>query len=467
MRRLLMYGLVLLAGAARASTNFVPVAVEFTRVTAGPAGTVLEWNAPPGAGWLMEVESRDSLAGGAWAVAPNGGELATNRYVDPRPSAGERFYRLTPLALPAARGRVINTTLLKTYPRSELQLIFLFAGISVTPQSPVALHKVAYETVDPWGGRTTASGTVAVPVGVANPLPLVSYQHGTVLEDAELPSRQGTESLVGVVFATTGYAAVMPDYLGLGDSPGFHPYHHAKTHATATVDLLRAARTWASSNAVALNGRVFLTGYSQGGHATLAAHREIEALHRNEFNLVAVGAGAGAYDLAGVTAEAFTGTGVHPNPYYLPYFLLGLAAAYPADAAALRGMLAPPYRTTVPPLFDGLRDAGAINAALPAVPSAALDPAQLEAFRTDPGHFLRRLLRENSLLDWRPLAPLRLYHCGGDLDVSPANATRARDALAAAGAASVQVFDPRPSADHGDCAVPALLAVKTWFDSLR
>ncbi|HMO66075.1 MAG TPA: hypothetical protein PKE47_12775, partial [Verrucomicrobiota bacterium] len=148
--------------------------------------------------------------------------------------------------------------------------------------------------------------------------------------------------------------------------------------------------------------------------------------------------------------------------------LLGFAEAYRDDAAALRAMLAEPWRTAVPPLFNGQHDAGPINAALPAVPAAALDPAQLAGFRADPDHFLRRLLRENSLLEgWRPRAPLRLFHCAGDRDVPPANSARAREAFAAAGATDVQLFDPLPSASHGDCAQPALLAVKLWFDSLR
>jgi len=82
------------------------------------------------------------------------------------------------------------------------------------------------------------------------------------------------------LFATTGYAAVVPDYLGLGDSPGLQLYHHARSEATACVDLLRAARTWCASNNVELNDQLFLAGYSHGGHVTMALHRELEPFTR-------------------------------------------------------------------------------------------------------------------------------------------------------------------------------------------
>lgn len=468
-QRLLTLAFALIPSAlVHGSTNFAPLRIEVRHVAAGPAGAALEWDAPPADGWRVRVESRDALGAGAWGIAPGGDALATNRYTDPRPATAGRFYRLVPVAPEVARGRVVAAELLRAYSVFELQFIFQLAGVPLAPQSAVVLHRLTYETVSPWGGRTLATGALAVPAAAAQPLPLVSYQHGTVLLRSDLPSEQGTEALVGVVFAATGYAAAMPDYLGLADAPARHPYHHAKTHATATVDLLRAARQWSATNAVPLDGKVFLAGYSQGGHATVAAQREIESLHADEFNLVAVGAGAGAYDLAGITAEVFISDAPHPNPYYLPYLLLGFAEAYRDDAAALRDMLAPPWRATVPPLFNGLHDAGPINAALPAVPAAALDPAQLAAFRADPDHFLRRLLEENSLLEgWAPRAPLRLFHCAGDRDVPPANSARARDAYVAAGAAGVQLLDPLPTADHRACAQPTLLAVKLWFDSLR
>jgi hypothetical protein len=54
---------------------------------------------------------------------------------------------------------------------------------------------------------------------------------------------------------------------------------------------------------VGLDGRLFLIGYSQGGHATAAAHRELEARHANEFTVTAAAPMAGALDLSGTALD--------------------------------------------------------------------------------------------------------------------------------------------------------------------
>jgi hypothetical protein len=76
-------------------------------------------------------------------------------------------------------------------------------------------------------------------------------------------------------------------------------------------------------------------------------------------------------------------------------------------------------------------------------------------------------LRDNDLYRWKPIAPVRLYHCSGDLDVLPANSQVAYSNFVARGATDVQVIDPMPGANHNDCAIPALAAAKAWFDTLK
>ncbi|HMO65862.1 MAG TPA: hypothetical protein PKE47_11695, partial [Verrucomicrobiota bacterium] len=130
MQRLLVLALALAPAALlHGSTNFAPLRVEVRHVASGPAGTTLEWDAPPADGWRLAVESREALADGAWTVAPGGGDLATNRYTDPRPATAERFYRLVPAAPVVARGRVVAVELLRTYSLPELQFIFFMAGV--------------------------------------------------------------------------------------------------------------------------------------------------------------------------------------------------------------------------------------------------------------------------------------------------------------------------------------------------
>jgi hypothetical protein len=114
-----------------------------------------------------------------------------------------------------------------------------------------------------------------------------------------------------------------------------------------------------------------------------------------------------------------------------------------------------------------MRDSASLNAALPPIAVNALRPDYLADFRNRPDHPLRVALRENSLIDWTPQAPLRLYHCAADRDVPPANARVALESFQARGATQVGRFDPLPTADHGGCVEPTLLATLAWFETLR
>jgi dienelactone hydrolase len=445
-----------------------PPVVRITNAVPQAGGYRLDWSASrPDMHFV--VESRRDLASGDWAPVPFVGFPVSGRTLtvpaEFLPDHG--FFRVRGIPDPSERGKILSATLVRSISTFELQLVLSLQGINtLSARNAVRFYKVVYETIDPHGFRTQASGAMMIPDGVTGPRPMVSYLHGTITAREDVPSRLNTEGYLGAILASQGYVAVLPDYLGLGDSPGFHPYHHAGSEASTTIDLLRAARTWTSSNSVALSGRLFLTGYSQGGHATLAAMRELEANHSAEFPITAVAGGAGAYDLAGVTTEELLKDQPSPNPYYFAYILAAYIDVY-GIAGSLSEVLAQPYATTVPPLFANGSPSALLNAALPSVAQRAVRTEFLQDFRSRADHPLRVALRENSLTEWTPRAPLRLYHCSGDLDVPPANAVVAFDRFRALGATRVERFDPQPSADHGGCVEPTLLAALAWFETLR
>lgn len=426
----------------------------------------LAWSVP-GDGWSFRVEESGAL-GGTWVTAPGGEVGAVRSWLDGRLAEGDgRVFRVVATAPEVPRGRLISAEKTAGYTTSQLAFLFAFGGVPLTPQYNVDVYKLVYETVDPWGLSTRASAALAVPRQSGKTWPLLSYQHGTITTDMDAPSAGSSrEGLLGVVLASSGYVSVLPDLLGFGESPGLHPYHHAASTATCTVDAMRVARTWCGSNSVPLNNQVFLAGYSQGGHATLAVLRELESRHLGEFSVTACAAMAGAYDLSGVTMEDAFSERPQPNPYYFAT-LLQMLVEYYGLAPSIGDLLVPPYNTTVPPLMTGDTSGSDINAVLPSVPARALKPEFLAAVRADPDHPLRRALRDNDVIGFVPRAPLRLYHCSGDDDVIPANSVVARDRFVAAGATDVQLIDPQAGADHGDCVQPALLAAKAWFDSLK
>lgn len=363
------------------------------------------------------------------------------------------------------RGATISTTLLSEQSAAELNTLFSALGFPVTATNNVAVYKIVYETIDPQGAVTQASGALMIPQNVSGRRPLLTYQHGTMSARSEAPSAGGFEQIVGVLFAATGYVTVMPDLLGLGDSPGLHPYVHAASSASAVIDMLRASEDFTLANGPDLNGQLFITGYSQGGYTAMAAHREIQANFSDEFVVTASAPLAGSHDLSGIMADTFTQRQPHPSPFYLPYTLLAYNDIYnlydsPSD------FLAAPYDMTLPPLFDMTHTSGQINAAMPAIPDDVIQADVRAAFLTDPNHPLRQRLRENDVYDWTPESPMRLYHCAADQHVPQANSIKAFETFHDRGARQVEFFDPMPTANHGGCITPSLFATKVWFDGM-
>lgn len=445
--------------------------LQITNAIPAPAGMTLRWSGV-GTNLAYTIQTRDSLTNGLWLLPPatNPWPVEATIWTEPIPATNySRFYRV--IAVPRAqRGKLVTNQPGSLLTTNVIAFLLSGAGVNLTPQYNVQLYRLVYETIDPLGARTLASAALAVPRGVSQPLPLFSYQHGTLTRTNDAPSSLIAvgEAGVGVAIATSGYVAVLPDYLGMGSSPGLHPYHHARSQATACVDALRAARIFCASTNILLNGQLFIAGYSQGGHATMALHRELEWYHTNEFSITASAPAAGAYDLSGVTTEDMLSGRPQPNPYYFAYLLAAYQSVYQI-APTFADLLQPPYNATLPPLFAGNSTSAQINAAMPTngVSTDILKPELLADFRTNGQHVLRVALRDNDLYSWTPRSPMRMFHCAGDGDVISANSQVAYTNFLNRGAAQVQFIDPQPSADHGDCAIPSLLAAKAWFDSLR
>jgi dihydroorotate dehydrogenase len=428
----------------------------------------LSWG-PVEAGAMSTVESTPALGPVDWQ--PVGGAAGwpvsgTNWTGRVGGGTGAAFFRVAVRPAPA-RGTIETSVRLRTLTVAEVQTVM--AGYSLPPAGALGVEawRVVYATPDAKGNPSRASALVVLPVNAGKALPMVSYQHGTILEREAVPSRLVGEADIGLVLGGSGYVAVLPDYLGMGDSPGFHPYQHAASEATAVVDALRAARVLLADQGRMWNQQLFLTGYSQGGHATLAAQRELQLRHAGEFTVTASAPCAGAHDMSGTTATDFLSNRLPPNPYYSAYLLAAVVDVY-GVAPSLGALLREPYATTLPPLMDGRTGSGVINAAMPARPADALRPEVLQAFTQDPEHPLRRALRDNDLhTGWFPTAPTRFYHCAGDRDVLKANSEVAFNAFKAAGAPAVELVDPFSFADHGGCAPFSLFGTKTWFDGLK
>ncbi len=153
------------------------------------------------------------------------------------------------------------------------------------PQYPegkhgVTLYRVTYPSVIPEQNNraTVATGLVALPDGQTGTLPLLSYQHGTVFGKQDVPSypENSYESrLMVALFASQGYIVIGPDYFGMGDSKENEGYTVLHSHQQACIDLLRNIGGLLEENKAA-QGKLFLTGFSQGGYVTQAFLQRLE-----------------------------------------------------------------------------------------------------------------------------------------------------------------------------------------------
>ena len=369
-----------------------------------------------------------------------------------------------------AQDKLISTELIQSYTTSDIQNFVDANGIPssyINMNYPVDAYKVIYKTTNYDGSSKQVSGVVFVPIDGQQSFPLLSYQHGSISKREDVPSRMNLESTIGLIFATEGYTTCMPDYIGLGNSSGLHPYHHARTEANSVIDLILATREMNESiSSMNLNDELYLSGYSQGGHATMAAHKLIEEEYAEQISVNASVPMAGAYDMSGVQSAVITEDNTYTTPAYLPYVLFSYDMVYDLYAD-VSDVLVSPYDTTLPTLFNGNYSLSEISAEMPAIPNQILKPAVLNDFRTDDNHFLRVALRDNDLYDWTPQAKMHLLYCGGDHTVVPENSIIAYNKFLENGAEDVTIANVNDALNHSECALYAIFSSKIWFNVLR
>ncbi|MCX6223409.1 MAG: hypothetical protein NTV01_01415, partial [Bacteroidia bacterium] len=371
------------------------------------------------------------------------------------------------------QGMLVNYTKISSYSKEQINSL-----IGMTPELnsqvsalyTVDLYSVVYKTQDPFGNITNASGLFVIPPGVEKALPLASYNHGTILRNTDVPSFMSYEAQIGVLIGSQGFAICLPDYLGLGSGSGLHPYIHAKTEASATIDMLRASRKLCDTLNLSLNNQLFLCGYSQGGHAAMATHKMIEEQYSAEFTVTASAPMAGPYDVSGTMYDILLKEQAYPAPGYLVYLLFAYNYVYQLYPN-FDGLLSSPFNTSLSPYFTPPTTSGisTVESLLPSskIPSAIITPAFLQTLKTDENNPFKVKLRENDLYDWTPKAPIQMCHCDGDQHVPYKNSQIARDHFIARGFTGVTLVNPLPGGTHSTCVIPSLIATINWFNSLK
>lgn len=372
------------------------------------------------------------------------------------------------------RGQLVSSDTLLVYQAPLVDQLISMRGydLEIDVEYGVVALELVYYTVDSYDNIVKASGAVLVP-NTREAKPLLSLQHGTVFGRTSVASvspLSSTEGMVGIVLASTGYQVCVPDYLGFGVSRQMHPYIHAQTNGRVVVDMLRAFSSWQQEHNLPPSTDLFLGGYSEGGYVTMAAHRCIEQSYSGEFDLTASAPCAGPYDLEGFTYRLLEHMS-YPVPANLAFLLTSYDHIY--ELNALSSMFQSPYDQKIKTLFDGSQSFTQINSQLPDSIKDLLNPdfvqSILDSSQFDPGCWQRIFLdaiRENTLLDWAPQAPMRLYHGKADKTVDVKNSITAHTRFQKNGARQVDLI-LYEGLDHMSAALPAITDMYVWFQTLR
>ncbi len=346
--------------------------------------------------------------------------------------------------------------------------------LPINAQYDVVTYKVLYNTIDALGDSTVASGLLAIPDERNLSLPITVYMHGTVTDREAVPSREGvTERGISTAFASLGYISVAPDYIGLGDNEGFHPYVHAASEASAGYDLILAAQQWMREQDIAFNEQLFLTGYSQGGHAVQALHRAIQDTYEGPGDTLSVTAAShlsGPYSISEVMREATLAEGQPTLPGYIVYTYISYNNVY-GLYDSLGSAFVQPYLDVIKEYDAEEIDGGEFNSRLSTLLEEN-DDRLIDMFQdsireqivsNDENSRTVQALRDNDTYDWAPEAPTLLYYCTADEQVPFRNAILADSVMRQNGSTSVTLQNGG-ALSHNGCAPFALLATLGLFD---
>jgi hypothetical protein len=229
------------------------------------------------------------------------------------------------------------------------------------------------------------------------------------------------------------------------------------------VDALRATRTFAKGHQRRLDPRVLVSGFSQGGPATMMVGRFLHQGQDPYFRLGGLAPIAGPFNLSSFEAAAADDK-IRMASLYLAYFVIS-ADRYTDIYRTPSEVFRAPYDEQVEKLFDGNHQAEKIAQALPPKSEKLFTPEFLDKVRKPTGKLKQLLTALDSTCNWKPAVPVRLHHAKGDTDVAYDNALYCQRQLRSHGA--TQTLTDAGNVDHNQTVRKALPLVVAGFVGKR
>ena len=312
----------------------------------------------------------------------------------------------------AEQGKILNYTSKGVLPADYINSLKPSLGLpdSFSAKYDVKVYSVDYETTDPNGNTVTASGAVYYPIGIDEPLSMLSGQHGLTIKRSEVASLIPIYGYIGLFGASVGYAAIQPDYLGLGNST--YPYYpvYQKSNGKVLLDMVEGVQAFSCENDIELNDNLFIMGYSNGGYNSIAMHDELSKNPRS-FDIDASVVIAGYFDLERdeslVIPERFE------RPSWAIYHPFVMNKTY--NLNIIDKIIREPYLSKLDDLFDGEKDALVIDNSLTTYTNQLFTSEYLNEFSSlTIFNSYKNAIKENSLLETKLSGDILLIHSKED-----------------------------------------------------
>jgi len=344
--------------------------------------------------------------------------------------------------------------------------------------------KIPYTTRDEEGQEVKASGLFVIPTGLPSivttqlGLSMVADDHGTIFANSESPSviadyTGAPDGSSLLITSLGGFATLQPDYIGFGDSKGhYHPFVLKDSLANSTVDFIKQVKVFAKDNNITLNNQLFLTGYSEGGYASMATLKKIEEEQLTDIKVTMAAPMAGPYALKAMA------DGVLSQPKLgVPSFMANVGYAYAkANSQELSSIINEPYASKLPTLFNGDLDRTQIDPQLTQDTTGAtglFTQSLVSDYFASETNWFKVAVTENSVYAWVPTTPVRLVHCEGDDVIPYAISQLTEGTMKAMGASDVALVPVEKAlglntkVGHASCGSLAYSVTTTMFAEVR
>ena len=340
--------------------------------------------------------------------------------------------------------------------------LFEFEDLNKYIISDAHMYRMVYNTTYN-GEAVQASGVIGIPSENDVPMAIASLQHGTSIKKTDAPSESLADSFILSAVATTGMVTLIPDFLGFGASEHkFHPYYIEEGEAIPVVDMIHATMELMEDSSLIWNEKLYLSGYSEGGYVTMAAHKYIQEHPEEGLSVTASAPAAGGYDLMHMK-DYFFKQETYNQPFYMAYVISAYKTWY-NWTEPLSTFFQEPYDSKIPGLLDGSKSRGEINNELTKDVGAFLQHDMVNNFDSDVKYAeFKQALVDNSLLDWVPKAPVRMYHGTEDITIPFSNSEATFKRLKENGAGDNLQFIAIEGGDHSSGFLPMFKDATLWI----